>query len=261
MADPILGRFLNPQSLRQLTRGRGYNSELTGFLLPFARQDYIYKEYDFLEDVISADWTVANTSGTSAADYAVTETENGTIQGDTGTSDDGSIAFVFDRVIFDAARRPGMEVRSKLDAVTGFAVEMAFSDAPTTNTTLNVSALTAAAAPTYASNGLTDHFGVTINTDLTLTTAALTTVGTTDSATGAKLGTFTPTAATYFTVRIQGFANKAYAIINENTGQAAGLAVGPDTAILLRPHIICATKNTTAKFHDIDYIRIWAERN
>ena len=43
MPDPTLGRFHKPTSLAQLTRGRGWNSELVGFLLPFARQDFIYK--------------------------------------------------------------------------------------------------------------------------------------------------------------------------------------------------------------------------
>ena len=153
-----------------------------------------------------------------------------------------------------------MEVRSKLDAVTGFATEMAFSDAPTTATTLNVSALSAAGAPTITSNGVTDQAGIVMNTDLTLGTAAIYSKGTTDAASGALLGTFLPTAATYWIARLQVVQNGAYAIINDIPGQSAGLILGPDTAKLMRPHIICATKNTTAKFHDIDYIRLWAER-
>jgi hypothetical protein len=46
--------FGAPQSLRQLTRGRGWNSELTGFLLPFARQDFVYFEDDFTADTLNA---------------------------------------------------------------------------------------------------------------------------------------------------------------------------------------------------------------
>ena len=42
MPNPVLGRFHAPQSLRQLTKGRGFNSELVGFLLPFARVNYFY---------------------------------------------------------------------------------------------------------------------------------------------------------------------------------------------------------------------------
>ena len=54
--------------------------------------------------------------------------------------------------------------------------------------------------------------------------------------------------------------NGGYAIIDDAPGQAASLILGPDTAKLMRPHVICVTRNTTAKFHDIDYIRLWAER-
>lgn len=260
MPKPQLGRFNRPQSLAQLTRGRGWNSELAGFLLPFATRDFIYREYDFLNDTITADWTVSNSSGTSAADYAVTETENGTVQGDTGTTDDGAIQINFDRVIFDAARNPGMEVRSYLDAVTGFGLEMAFSDAPTTAYTKNTTAVSAAGAPTITSNGVTDICGIQMDTDFTLGTASIFSKGTTDAASGALLGTFLPTAATYFVARLQVVQNGGYAIIDDAPGQAASLILGPDTAKLMRPHVICVTRNTTAKFHDIDYIRLWAER-
>ncbi|KKL58510.1 hypothetical protein LCGC14_2224680, partial [marine sediment metagenome] len=40
MGAPVLGRFHNPQSLEQLTKNRGWNSELVGFLLPFARRQF-----------------------------------------------------------------------------------------------------------------------------------------------------------------------------------------------------------------------------
>ena len=41
--EMTLGKFHIPQSLEQLTKGRGWNSELVGFLLPLARQQFIYQ--------------------------------------------------------------------------------------------------------------------------------------------------------------------------------------------------------------------------
>ena len=259
--NPQIGRFNRPQSLAQLTRGRGWNSELTGFLLPLAVRNYFYEKYDFHNATISPDWAVSNSGGAGAADYAVNALEMGTVRGTTGTTDNGSVEIHFGMVMFDAARNPGMEVASKFDVVTGHAFEMAFADAPSTASTLNVSALTAGGVPTIASNGVTDQAGIVLNTDLTLATAAVYSKGTTDAASGDNLGTFAPGAATYFLARIQVRANGVYAIINDDPAQAETLVLGPDTGILMRPHVISATKNTTTKLHDIDYIRLWAERS
>lgn len=261
MPNPRYGDGVQVGSLQQLTEGRGWNSALVRFLLPLATRNYLYQNYDFLNDTITADWSVDNSGGAGAANYAVTELEMGAIRNGTGTTDNGSTSFVFDRIIFDAARNPGMEVASKFDVVTGFAFEFGFSDAPTTAYTLNLSALTAAAVPTTNANGLTDYAIVTLNTDFTLATAALASLGTTDAVAGVAIATYTPTAAAYFVARLQVGNRNAYAIIDNNGAQAAALASGPDTAKLMRPHIISATKNTTAKVHDIDRITLWAERS
>ena len=261
---PVYGRFWAPGSLAQLTRGRGWNSELVGFLLPLATRNYFYAAYEFeTTKTMDTDLTAANSGGTAAVSYAIlsTQIEGGAIQGKTGTTDNGTTQVKYNGVVFDAARNPGLEVASKFDVVTGFGYEIAFCDPPTTEATFNTSALTAAGVPTFAANGVTDFMGVTLDTDDTLTTAALITVGTTDAATGKLLGTHTPTAATYFVVRLQVGANKGYAVIDDNRGQENFLASGPDTGVLLRPHIIAVTRNTTTKIHDVDYIRIWAERN
>jgi hypothetical protein len=263
MPDPQFGRFRNPGSLRQLTNGRGWNSPLTGFLLPLAMRDFLFMEYEFHNATISPDWAVSNSGGTSAADFASTDSvEHGILRGDTGTDDNGSVEIHFGKVMFDAARNPGCEIGLAFDVVTSMAFEFAFADPPSTASTLNVSALSAAGAPTIASNGVTDQFGIVRNTDLTLTTAAVYSKGTTDAASGTLLGTFAPTAATYHVYRIQGGDGNVYAIIDDNAGQEAGLILGPDTGILMRPHLIVATKvASTAKFPDLDYARIWAERN
>jgi hypothetical protein len=101
-----------------------------------------------------------------------------------------------------------------------------------------------------------------VNTDFTLGTAALVAVGTTDSTeAGIALGTFIHTAATYSRWRLQVGNRSAYGIIDDVGGQSAALAVGPDTAVLMRPYIIVATKNVTAKFPEIDYWHMWMERS
>jgi hypothetical protein len=263
MPDPQFGRFKYPGSLRQLTNGRGWNSPLTGFLLPLAMRDFIFLSYDFENATISPDWAVSNSGGTSAADFASTDAvEGGILRGDTGTDDNGSLEIHFGKTMFDAARNPGMEMGLAFDVVTSMAFEIAFADPPSTASTLNVASMSAVGVPTITSNGVTDQFGIVRNTDYTLTTAGLYSKGTTDAVSGALLGTFAPTAATYHVYRIQGGDGNAYGIIDDNENQAAGLILGPDTGILMRPHLIVATKvASTAKFPDLDYARIWAERN
>ena len=252
----------NPQGIAQLTKGRGWNSPLVHFLLPFAIRNFIYLPYEFHEATISPDFVVSNSSGTSAADFAVNSgVEGGTYKGDTGTDDNGEIQINYESVMFDAARNPGFEIAMKLDAVTGYAVEMSMCDAPTTAYTLNDSALTAAAVPTEVSNGVTDRASIIVNTDFALATAALVSVGTTDTTEGGvALGTAALVAATFSVWRLQVGDRSAFGIIDDNFGQVGRLSAGPDTGVLMRPAVIVATKNTTAKFPEIDYFRIWSER-
>ena len=260
---PIFGRFHRPGSLAQLTRGRGWNSELVGFLLPLARRDYFFRFYDWDEDTMNTDWTTANSGGVSAASFTVQAAEDGTIQGDTGTDDNGVVQIKYDGVIFDAARKPGMEVRIKFDTVTTNPyAEIGFSDAPTSETVIKISDID---TPALAVNGLTDAVIFGIDPDQTLKSPALVTVGTTDAVAkaiiGASPGSNPFTAATYATVLIQAYANAAYAVLDDNLETAGRIATGPDTAKLMRPYILVATRLAgTAVFPEIDYIVIWKER-
>jgi hypothetical protein len=263
MPKPVLGRFHMPQSIAQLSRGRGWNSELVGFLLPFATRDYFYQVYDFKEeDAINADWAVANSSGTSAADFAPTaDTETGIITGDTGTDDNGAIGLGYDLAGFDAARNPGFETRIQVDIITGQYLEFAVCDPPTNLYAINVSDID---VPTQAANGVTDFVGCIIDTDQTHKGAALVTVGTTDAVAktlmGATPGAHPFAAALYSVVLVQAFANKGYAIIDDNLSAKGEIATGPDTGVLMRPQIVVATRSVTAVFPKIDYIRMWSER-
>lgn len=269
--EPKIGRFHKPQSLAQLTRGRGWNSELVGFLLPMAVQDFIYKEWDFMETAITDDpnamWTVANSGGTSAADFAtVANSEEGSIISDTGTDDNGGVSIYADSVDLDAARNPGLHVRMKIDAITEVACEIAMTDASTDSDTVTVTDQ-GDAAYTVA-NGVTDGYIVGFDTDTTTQNGfTLVTDGTTDGDEGVAIGAAATagspiTAATYFDVIIQGFANAGYAVmLHDPLNYGKGLATGPDTAKLMRPSIMTQTRSaTTARFATIDLIRLWKER-
>lgn len=267
MPEPVYGQFHSPGSLLHLTRGRGWNSELTGFLLPLARRNYWFKHYDFEEQTINPDWTVANSSGTSAADFAITaNAEDGVLTGDTGTDDNGSIVIHYDTAMFDAARNPGMEVRILFDTVTtNPLVEIGMHDPATNEYTININDID---TPTLASNGVTDSFFFCLEGDSaqTLKSPALVTVGTTDSVAkvvmGASPGANPFTAATYSTVLVQGYANAAYSVFDANLATAGRIATGPDTGVLMLPYVLVATRvASTAVFPKIDYITLWKERN
>ena len=263
MPNPSYGRFHAPGSLAQLTRGRGMNSELTGFLLPFARRDYWFKHYDFEEQTINPDWTVANSSGTSAADFAVTANiEDGILRGDTGTDDNGSIAIRYDSALFDAARNPGIEARFKFDLVTDTpCLELGFHDPATTESVININDID---TPTLISNGVTDAIFACMDPAQTLKSLALVSVGTTDAVAkavmGASPGTMPFVIDTYSTLLVQARANGGYAIHDDNLQTAAGIATGPDTGLLMLPYFLVATRVATAVFPDLDFITLWKER-
>lgn len=262
MPKPQYGRFHRPGSLAQLTKGRGQNSELAGFLLPFARRDYWFKHYDFEEQTINPDWTVANSGGTSAGDFAVVANiEDGILRGDTGTTDNGSVVISYDSALFDAARNPGMEVRFKCDTVTDMLFEAGFHDPATNEYAINISDID---TPALTSNGVTDTLFVAMDSDQTLKNAAIIGKGTTDAIAktvlGASPGANPLTAATYAIVTVQARANGGYAVIDDNLATAGAVTVGPDAAVLMLPYFLVATRSTTAVFPDVDYITLWKER-
>lgn len=269
MALPKNGRFLYPQSMRQLEQfTKGFNSPMAGFLLPFARRDFIYVDFDFLTNAtMTTDLTAANGGGSAAASFISqsSQTEDGNIVGVTGTGTrTTSITQIkHNGLIFDAARNPGMEVRHQMSAVTDLAFEIGFQGpAPGTEALHNQSALSAAGVPTIVSNTVTDQAGVALNiTSGTLHTMALYTKGSTDAAAGALLGVKVPTLAVYQVVRLQLRANGSYACIDDDLSSDAGLSVGCDTGVLLRSSLLYSNDGAGgSKTILIDYWRMWAER-
>lgn len=269
--EMTLGRFHMPQSLVQLTKHRGWNSELVGFLLPMARQEFIYQEWDFQETAITdnpnAMWTVANSSGASAADFAtVANDPNGSIISDTGTDDNGGVSLYHDSINIDAARNPGLHVRAKIDVITECAFEIAMTDAPGDSDTVTCTDYGDAAYT--VGNTVTDGYIVGFDTDTTTQNGfAFVTDGTTDDGAGVAIGAAATagspvTAGAYFDVIIQGFLTAGYAVMMHNpVSFGQHLETGPDTSKLMRPSIMTQTRSATvARFTTIDLIRHWRER-
>jgi hypothetical protein len=264
---PLYGRFQSPGSLIQLEKfADGWNSQEAGFLLPLAHRDYRYHYYQFgTTQTMTTELTAANGGGASVSDFAILgTTENGNIRGTTGTGTRTTsiIQIKQNALNYDAARNPGGEIRFQVSAITDLAIEFEFLGVePGTEALHNQSALSAAGVPTIVSNTSTDQFGIALNiTSGTLHTAALISKGSTDAAAGALLGTNVPTVATYTVWRIQGRQNGCYAIIDDVPSQSAGLSLGPDTAVLMRPSFLVSNDGAGgSKTCSVNYMRFWAE--
>lgn len=268
--EPVLGRFQKPQSLAQLTRGRGWNSELVGFLLPMARDSFIYKEFDFLETAITddpnTDWATDDGGGAASSAFATVANDvNGAITGSSGTDDNKGVALIADAIDLDPAQNPGCHIRVKIDDITEAAIEFGMFDALTDESL--VACTDYGDADFTIGNGL--DMGVFVGYDGDTTTQngfSLITEGATDGAEGVAIGAAAtegdPMAAgVYSDVVVQAFSNAGYAIMEHNRQLAQGLSVGPDAAQLMRYRFAFMTRAAaTAKIAIIDLIRTWRER-
>ena len=234
-------------------------------LLPYLRDTIAYVDDDFIEDTISSTrWNLA--ADATATTYAWAAARSGTIQGSTGTTDNGYHAINGD-VIWYGDANCGMAVRMKWDVVTGFTFEIGFTDALTDET---LPAVTDIDTPATG-NGATDVAVIHLDTDQTLTTAAFVgeSTGSAFAAQKVDLGTFTPTAATYYTFVVGLVGNTGMcAIWNTNDPANPKLELSTNTSLTslleggtaVRPHIMSGTRNTTAKVTNIDRIAVWQDR-
>lgn len=257
MPKPVLGQFEYPTSLRQLTKGRGWNSELVGFLLPFARQDYIYIDGDFYGTLNGDLWALGTDAGSTA--FAAAAIENGAVRGVTEAASGDYVLIKFNDVTFNSARYPGCEIREKRDVIITQKWEFGFSD-PLTDDTLP--ALNDIDTPSIT-NGATDVAVIGQDTAQTLTTMALVADGTTGATAKTNLDTsLAPVVNVYSRKLVQLLGgNLAKAVFNDQHSLAVVTTQGPDVDVLVRPHFILGTLAATAITVDIDYFRIWAERN
>ena len=234
-------------------------------MYPQFRDSVVYVEDDFIEDTISTTrWNLA-ADGT-ATTFAWTAAAGGTIQGATGGTDNGYHAINGD-VIWSGDKNCGMAVRLKIDVVTGFTFEIGFTDALSDET---LPAVTDVDTPATG-NGATDVAVIHLDTDQTLTTAALVSesTGSAFAAQKVNLGTFTPSAGNYYTFVVQLNGNTAFCrIYDSNSAQNPILVSGSDKGLvsaleggtLVRPHLLLGTRNTTSKVTDVDFIRVWQDR-
>ena len=234
-------------------------------LYPQFRDSTVFVEDDFIEDTLSTTrWNLA-ADGT-ATTFVWTAAAGGTIQGSTGGTDNGYHAINGD-VIWSGDKNAGCAIRFKMDVVTGFTFELGFTDALGDET---LPAVTDVDTPATG-NSATDVAVIHLDTDQTLTTAAFVSesTGTAYAAQKANLGTFTPTAAKWYTAIVQLNGDTAMcAIYNTDTAGHPILQDGTDKSLVLaleggtlvRPHFLFGTRNTTAKVTDVDFIRVWQDR-
>lgn len=252
---PVNGRFNKPQSLAQLTRGRGWNSELVGFLLPFAKQDYIYVFDDFDADTLDdTRWELGTDAGSTA--FAWQGLSGGVVTGATENTTNDYI-LIKGELIWDSAKNCGTEIRLKRDSIVTYKDEFGFSD-PLTDDTLP--ALNDIDTPSIT-NGATDVAVICRDTSQTLTTYALVADGTTGAAASASFDTgLVPAAATYYRMMVQTAPNKSFGVFDNVYGRGVSVNQGPDSGTLVRPHYIVGTLANAVITVDIDYFAIWQER-
>lgn len=245
----------------QRSFGRGHKYD---FLNVLAYQDTYFKLHDFDEDTINLDyWAVANSSGTSAADFAIAVARSGQIQADTGTDDNGSVSLIGPKIFYGDAHC-GVEFRIKTDVVVDFNLECGWATAAPGS---NAAVFTDVDTPTI----VTDSAIFAVDTDQTIATAAFGTDGSTANqdvkrTTLAGIPGFTagnlPVLATFYTVRIQLEGNSAYCYVNNklvashNDDPQGNIEGGTAVA----PWVYCRTRSTTAVFPQIDYIALWQDR-
>ena len=257
------GQAIHPSNVEQIE-----NFSPAGVFLamhPWLRDGVCYIEDDFIEDTISTTrWNLA-ADGT-ATTFAWAIARSGTIQGSTGSSDDGAMAINGDAMWYGDANA-GMEVRFKLDVVTAFQIEIGFTDALSDET---LPAVTDIDTPATG-NGATDVAVLHLDTDQTLTTAALVgeSTGSAFAAQKVAVGTWTPTAGRYYTVRVQLGTNAGIVkVFDSNTPTRPILVASGEQGLpslleggtAVRPHAYFRTRDTTAKVVDLDFIRVWQDR-
>ena len=257
----------NPMYLEQMAFSREHARSMFGgtdpkklsLLIPNLYNDYGHIITEFDKAVQSAEWTAPVTSGGGPTAFAYAAVAGGTAQGITGTTDDDAVAIHRAQTFLDPADNPFLIVRWKANVVTGFSFEIGFSD-PKADEALP--GITDVDTPT-AGNGVTDILCVHMDTDQTLTTAALVGDGTTGSATKTDIATYTPTAGTYQTTIIGLRPNFGFVACWDGDGLVGNrrysVTNGPDSAVLVRPYALFRTRNTSAK--TIDMIAFGWERN
>ena len=261
--------YPNPMYLEQMAFSRKHARAMFGgtdpkkltLLIPNLVADYGFILTEFDKTIQSAEWSTAVTAGGGPTAFAYSAVRGGTAVGATGTVDDDATAIYQAQTFLDPDDNPFMIVRWRVTAVTGFSFEIGFSD-PKTDEALP--GVTDVDTPTVG-NGVTDILCVHMDTDQTLTTAALVADGTTGAAEKTDIGTYTPAAGTYQTTILGVRDNFGFCACWDGDGlignRRYSVAQGPDGGVLVRPYALFRTRNTTTKTVTIDFIAFGWERN
>lgn len=248
--QPRTGYPLGRSELRK-SMGRGPLRDY----LDFSSRDVVHYFHDFGETTfLTNPWTVA--AGATATTWAITVAENGLLRGVSGTTAATSGLQLMSPAFFFGDRNCGCEVRYKLSAITEVRTEIGFVDAaPAVNTSIvnNLSTPTfntAAEAAIYLFDDASSVVTSGLYTDGSGAIAAAKTATTTGR----------PTAATFTTVRVQVIGDTVTcwvdgALLVEGSAQAI------EGGTALRFVFSQKTSNTASKNIDIDYVRMWQDRN
>lgn len=259
----------NPMFLEQMAFSREHARSMFGgtdpkklaFMIPLAKTDYGWIESEFGGALVAADWSTAVAAGGGPTAFAYSAVRGGVAQGATGTTDNDATAIYRTQTFLDPADMPFMVIRWKANAVTGFSFEVGFSD-PKTDEALP--GVTDVDTPTVG-NGVTDILCVHLDTDQTLTTAALVGDGTTGAAASTQISTYTPTAGAWQTLILGVRPNFGFVACWDGDGLVGNrrysVSNGPDSGVLVRPYALFRTRNTVSKTIDVDYWGFGWERN
>lgn len=247
--------------------GNGPQSAMADFLKFLAKRDVVFEFDDFAYATLDATFWVTNalTGGTAFA-VPGTPLTGGAITGATGT--DGTagnrVVNLYGSRIYQGDKNCGMEARLKVGAAaSNIEWGVGFIDTHTTITTPVVLAADIDNSAPLDAAGLGDAAVVYQDSVQTLTTAALCTLGSTPyTSQKVAIGTFAPTAATYFTARVQLNGDNVYAAVEDANGgyTEANIALGIEGGTLVRPFLVISGPTNTTKTWDVDYIARWEER-
>jgi hypothetical protein len=245
----------------------GPRGPLSDFRLFRAKRDVYYVEEDFdASTMVAARWVSNALTGGTA--FAYNAGLGGRVQGATGADATAGnrVVNLYGPQVVTGNAYGGMTARLQVGAAaTNIEWGVGLIDAHTTLTTPVVLVGDVDTPGSFAS-GMGDAALVYQDTAETLTTAALVALGSSPvSNTGSKaaLGTFAPTAATYFHVTVQLDGNNLYARVANADGSGAveaSLAAGINGATLLRPFVVASAPTALTKTWTIDRVAVWAMR-
>lgn len=210
---------------------------------------------DFLGDVLADEWTP---SGNNGGTEAITAGSGGTVTLTTGgTDDDRSI--LSGGLNWYCAKNPVMEVRCKVDRITGVGINIGFNDAVTEGDNVLAASLDAGVATQTA--GMSDDNALFLfDTDGSPDYWYYAAGKATAKGVPVVIGTTTPGADTYHTYRI------ALDTLGNARFYVDGLAVGFLAACITTTDPLCPfvgvinRANTGAVILAIDYIKCWQDR-